>query len=448
MARDRIWECKVNDIRPHESDSLRMASLPYPLSSIDNTLIEVQIAVVWGYANDELSKPGPFAAFCERLREAMHLTVDKHFPLLKHPLTHSGEIGYFLERARLLPPLFQVCEAPEHPAPHPPREDGRAWEPPAVAHKPHDPEAEALGGRYLRCFTLRVTRLNGGIAVLGLLNHVVGDAASLVSLMKAISQVVEGGAEAATMRVVEDRALLRGAPAPSEGTVPPPIICAQETAQHDAVAAVRSMGEGERGQHKPVRRRFTRAEVEAMKHEVESEDYAPTSNDVLVAYTMSVVAGQLAPDTPLGGLFPANLRTGRYPGLTDEYFGNAVITCVTPLWTAGAMASMPLAELAHAVHRAKWEWTATARVDEMLLWEAARPSKSRACYSLPWAALGITNWTSFPFFDVALGIGVPTAVTPAYPGWIDLLGFILPTEPAADGAVDVVYTLPPPAPQG
>lgn len=185
-----------------------------------------------------------------------------------------------------------------------------------------------------------------------------------------------------------------------------------------------------------------------MKHEVESEDYTPTSNDVLVAHAMSVVASQLAPDTPMGGLFPANLRMGRYPSLTDEYFGNAVITCVTPLWTAGAVASMPLAELAHAMHTAKCEWATTARVDEMLRWEAARPSKPRACYSLPWAPLGITNWTSFPFFGVSLGIGVPTVVTPAYPGWIDLLGFILPTEPAADGAVDLVYTLPPPAPHG
>ena len=417
------------------------------LTGVDNTLLDTYVTVVWGYTTTT-----PASTLTASISSILPSLISTQFPLLVHPVGHSPSIGYFHDLETTLPPTVTLCDAPDWPTPHPPRPDGSdAWDPPPCAYAldhvagGSDDEEVATGhSRPLRpAFCCKVTQVDAGLAVTGSLLHGVGDASSLVALMLAISNCLDQddtGEEEEEEDIVhhhEDKiSPFTGDPGAAPESPPPtfanpiPMDFINESFNHPPSPPI-----------VPVRRRVTRAEIDALKVELGTEEYVPSSNDILCALALSDVARAVPAAVEMGLYFPVNLR-GRYPGVDQDYFGNAVLPSATEPLPARTLASLSLGEIARSVAMAKEEGVAChpEKVDQVLAWEAARPEKHYALYSCPWLTLAITNWAWFPFFSLTLGIGSPVCITPAHPFWVSGLGYILPCEPGSDAAFDLIYT--------
>ena len=192
-----------------------------------------------------------------------------------------------------------------------------------------------------------------------------------------------------------------------------------------------------------LRKRFTRAALEATREAGRTAGFVPTSHEMVCAEVMREAAKYQAQDMPFSLQFPANLR-GRYRNLPDAYFGSAVVLCVTEPMPAGSVAKADVAVLAPMIRAAKERWTSSAEVDAVLGWEVARDVRPRHFPESDGAHMVLTNWTSFPFFAVTLTLGTPVHVAPAYTMWVPNLGHILATAPSTDRAADVIFCLPEP----
>ncbi|KNC54855.1 uncharacterized protein AMSG_01709 [Thecamonas trahens ATCC 50062] len=417
----------------------------YVLSSVDNLMPPVYVPVVWSYvAPEAVTEPSWSEATLPGLRTSFEATVREFFPLLNHPLRHADDIGFYVATDDdALPALFQVGERVAGAAVPEVGEATGEWMPPRSSYAPHDPENDAIGTEHgERSMLVRVTPMSNGVCIFAAFHHSVVDAGSIVAFMAAWSVVAEEGLEAARAKVsmTDDRSLLRGKASETELALP--ITCGQAIpieylpqAELNALAQTTPAPE-------LLRKRYTRAQIDAAKSAQAEGDFVPTANEVVCTDVLKTVAARLDADAEFALQFPANLR-GRYHSLPADYFGAAVLMCITKGWRAGEIVDMPAVDVARAMRAAKAAHTSEAHIQTVLDWEASRPSKPRVFVEADGHHLALTNWTSFEFYDITLGLGQPSLVIVGYAMWIPFLGYLLPCEPSAGRAIDVIVSLPP-----
>ena len=400
-------------------------------SSADNIQSDVHVPVAWVWAAPDVAATAEsFASLHARLSAALAALLPVHFPSAASRISHDPDAGYTfapLPASGLEPgsvPL-QTAEdlaAPAIPAAGPLPE---SWALPAAAFAPR----AAVGLDVASWF--RLTRMRGGVVLVAALHHAVGDMRAMTMIMTALSDAVEGRAVDG-LHVVHDRALMRGDPSKAPEAVPK--ACRVVIDNAEAVLAA------EGSDRRPFRRRYSREEINVLKKELACDGFEPTTNDIVCAIALQDAAKSLSAEEDVGLLFPADVR-GRFRSVPKEYFGNAIALCTTPLSTAGAVVDAQLRDLVRMVHDAKVAGMATEEIDAVLNWEAARRNRPRAFIGPEGRRLGLTNWSTFPIFDVTCGLGTPVAIVPCYPGWLPFLGFVLPVEPSAGSGVDVIITL-------
>ncbi|KNC54857.1 uncharacterized protein AMSG_01711 [Thecamonas trahens ATCC 50062] len=402
------------------------------------------INVVWSYvAPEAAAEPSWSEATLPGLRTSFEATVREFFPLLNHPLRHADDIGFYVATDDdALPALFQVGERVAGAAVPEVGEATGEWMPPRSSYAPHDPENDAIGTEHgERSMLVRVTPVSNGICVLASFHHSMADASAMVAFMVAWSMVAEEGLEAARAQVdvVHDRSLLRGKASKAEQA--PPANCGKAIPfPYATTAALEAMASTVRAPEL-LRKRYTRAQIDTAKSAQAEGDFVPTANEVVCADVLKTAAGRLDGDTKLDLQFPANLR-GRYHSLPAGYFGNAVLPCVTQAWQAAALIAADDVTLGRAVRAAKETFTRVAAVDAVLAWEASRVTKPRHYIEAAGEHVIVTNWSTFPFYSVTLGLDMPAYVMPVTTMWFPLLGFVMPSPPSLPRGLDLIMALP------
>lgn len=413
------------------------------LSSVDRMLVPAYTTIAFGWALDDASIGAHWPAFARRLELALHETVRQHFQPLQHELRHDDSRGFYLADA-LLPPLLLVSADTEAVVPYGGC-DEPVWQPSLTARDVSDPEADAAVGE--RCVLCHVCLLAGGagLSLLVRLHHTVGDADSIIALLAAWSQRVEAPDAPLAVAPCHARHLLQGdaslwrADAPLPPIVTGPLAIAKETAAgrtaHAAAVAGASCP-------RYWAQRYAPADIAALKAQAAADGLvAATTFEVLGAEALRRRAGACGDASELVRLqFPANLRT-RYPAVGAEYFGNAIVGCVTTPLAASAVAALPLGVRALLVREAKLRTTAPAAVAELLAWEAARTHRPRVCYESAGAKTILTSWAALPLFALCFGLGRPPLCARPFNAVPIPVGYVLPAGPAAPGALDVIVHL-------
>lgn len=308
-------------------------------------------------------------------------------------------------------------------------------------------EVSAFGvvGRDTPLLKIRLTRMEGGGSVLGVLvNHSLADGGSTLAFLESWSREHLG---VPWEEPSHDRAVLDALGRPSTDSA---TLAARAFV---GVGRVRHLTTTLRvGVHKlaTVTTRFDAAELAALKAEAQRTLSGPdawvSTNDALTAHLWQVLSelrGRPADAVEwLGLIVGAQSRLG--DALPSSYWGN----CVSNSWTslgAARLRESPLGAVARDVRLCLESNTEDKIRDEIaFLGSYRRKGVSRHVMSVrapdvSTASLSVNNWSQFPLYRIDLGAGRPF--------WYEFPDLPVPTvhiapTPEEDGGRDVYLCLP------